>query len=259
MENDLLSVFEENGILWIEINRPKALNSLSYELVQAFEDILTSEPSEEVRVLAVRGKGGKAFVAGADIAFLQRATPAELRHFIETGHRVMRKIENFKVPSVAIVEGYALGGGLELALACDLIIAKEGSSLGLPEVSLGVIPGFGGTQRLVRRTGIGVAKRMILTAEKVDAAQAHKEGLVDFLGTKDGFEDEVKQLLHQISSLSPVAIREAKQLMQRYCGEQFSAGLLRESERFLAVRESEDASEGLEAFMKKRSPNFPGR
>ena len=251
---------EVNGaVAVITISRPESLNALSQQVLSglelAFERL---EHEKGVRVVVIRGGGGKAFVAGADIKVMASLTPSDLRSYLELGQRVMRRVELFSVPVIAAVTGFALGGGMELALACDLIASTETSRFGQPEVNLGLIPGFGGTQRLAQRSGWGTARRLIYTGEIVTAVEAHRLGLVDFVWSVDDFENRLCELVGRIAEKAPIAVAESKRVMRETRESWELGGLRREVEAFAGLMTSDDCREGFSAFLEKRSPQFKG-
>ncbi|MDC0357348.1 enoyl-CoA hydratase-related protein [Oligoflexia bacterium] len=249
-----------DGIAAITINRPEQLNALNTDVLKSlmmdFEQI---EKNDMVRAITITGAGEKAFVAGADIPMLQQLGVHAASDYIELGQRAMRCIEHASVPVIAVVNGYALGGGLELALACDLVCAGSGAKFGLPEVGLGVIPGFGGTQRLIQRSGIGAARRIVLTGEIIDAAEALNIGLADLVVEDEELPDRARALAAGIVSKGPLAVCEAKRLIRRSQESQLLSGLQMEVESFLKVFDTADREEGMLAFMQKRQPNFEGK
>ena len=249
------------------MQREASRNALSGEVLSALSEAvqtlqpLTQGPTaySECRAVVLRGAGEKAFVAGADIREMQRATREDLARFIWLGQRVMREIELLPLPVIAAVHGFAIGGGLELALAADLIVASTAAKLGQAEVNLGLIPGFGGTQRLAARTGAGTAKRLVLTGETIAAEEGFRLGVVDYLVPVEHFEAEVSRVLKLLTEKSPLAIAAGKRAVERFFSQDKLAGLTVEVEEFLHLFESGDAREGLSAFLEKRPAQFPGR
>ena len=244
----------------IVINRPRALNSLNAdvlrELLRAFERV---SAEEGVRVCLLSAKGEKSFVSGADIRFMQSLGTQPLHDFIGLGNRVMRVIECCPVPVIAVVQGYCLGGGFELALACDFIVAGHDAKFGLPEVGVGLIPGFGGTQRLALKTGRGVASRLILTGDLLSADQALRCGAVEYLAPSEQLRETALKVAESIASKAPCAVRAAKRVIRETFEQGLLGGLRRESEAFAQVASTADAAEGLEAFGQRRTPVFTGR
>ncbi len=248
----------EGAVAVLTIDRPKALNALNTKTLQELEAALKSI-GPDVRVLIVTGGGEKAFVAGADIAEMASLPEAQAQEFGALGHRVLAMLEALPIPTIAAVNGFALGGGCELALACDFIYASEKAKLGLPEVSLGVIPGFGGTQRLTRLVGRARAKELIFTGEPVDAAKAKDLGLVLEVLPADGLLSHCKLVAGKIIKKGPLAIAQAKRVIQEGADLPLPAANELERKAFGALFGSEDQREGMKAFMEKRSANFTGK
>jgi enoyl-CoA hydratase len=260
MEGETGVSFEVDGVVaTITIARPESLNALSQVVLSglqiAFDQL---ERQAGVRVAIIRGSGGKAFVAGADIKVMASLEPGDLRAYLESGQRVMRCVELCKVPVIAAVTGFALGGGMELALACDLIASTDTSKFGQPEVNLGLIPGFGGTQRLAHRGGWGTARRLIYTGEIITAAEAFRLGLVDFVWSVSDFEAKLRELAETIAGKAPIAVAESKRVMRETRESWELAGLRREVEAFAGLMTSSDCKEGFSAFLEKRTPKFKG-
>jgi enoyl-CoA hydratase len=251
---------DRDGIAFVTVNRPDKLNALNAatigELQHAFEAV-----SDDASVAAVilTGSGEKAFVAGADIGELARQTPLEARPLAQRGQRLMNTIEACPKPVVAAVNGFAFGGGCELALACHLRIASENAVLGLPEVTLGIIPGYGGTQRLQRIIGRGRALEMILTAGRVDAARAESIGLVNRVVPQDQLLPDCEKLVRKVMSYGPVAVRFALDAVHHGGEMPLSDGLDYEATFFGLLAATEDLKEGMAAFLEKRPAQFKGR
>jgi enoyl-CoA hydratase len=247
----------EEPIAVVRLNRPEQLNALSNqlmgELVGALENL---DDDEAVRSIVLAGNE-RAFAAGADINELADAKPLEL-YF---GGRIDRwdAIRKIRTPIVAAVSGYCLGGGCELAMACDLIVAAEGAQFGQPETSLGVLPGAGGTQRLTRAVGKSKAMDVILTGRFLSAREAEQAGLVARVVPDDAWLDEAKRVAHEIAAKSPVGVRLAKEAVNQAFETTLAAGLDAERKAFHLALSSEDAQEGLKAFTEKRKPEFKGR
>lgn len=244
----------------ISINRPQHLNALTPDVLQSIIlmlDRLHKDPA--IKALVVSGEGEKAFVAGADVPTMARLGPRPLAEFVELGQRAMRAIECARFPVIAAVGGYALGGGLELALACDLIVAGEAAKLGQPEVNLGIMPGFGGTIRLVQRCGIGVARRLVYTGEIISAAEALQCGLVDRVVKQDELLSSAKAIAANIADKAPLAVQRAKRVIRQASEQHLFAGLRLEVEGFVDLFDTADREEGMNAFLQKRQAKFIGK
>jgi enoyl-CoA hydratase len=256
METLLIDV--AGGIARITVNRPDKRNALNAavrrELLEAFDEVR----GDDVRVVILTGAGSKAFVAGADIGEFAERSPLEQRGTM-TGRRIFDEIAAFPAPVIAMINGFALGGGCELAMACDLRIAARSAKLGQPEVRLGLIPGAGGTQRLPRLVGPSRALRLVLTGELIDAAEAERIGLVDEVVDDDALEEHTLAIARAIAAHSPVAVRLAKSAVHASLEMPLSAGLAYERELFITAFGSDDRREGVSAFLEKRSATFRGR
>ncbi len=249
---------DDSGIATLSIDRPKALNALNADvLTEVYDATQTLEQQDDLRALIVTGKG-RAFVAGADIAAMKEMSEDEAREFGALGHRAIDALAALPIPTLAAVNGFALGGGLELALGCDLIYAAESAKLGLPEVGLGIIPGFGGTQRLGRRVGWQQARALVFTGQQINAQKAHSMGLVVDVFGDDELLDEVRAIANSIASKGPVAVARAKAVMQKGAEAPLEEALQHEVDAFADLWNTEDRSEGMGAFIEKRSPQFKG-
>jgi enoyl-CoA hydratase len=207
----------------------------------------------------VTGAGERAFIAGADIKYMSGLDVAQAKAWGELGHEAARLLETMAQPTIAAINGFALGGGCELALACDLRYAASTAKLGQPEINLGIIPGWGGTQRLARATSLGFAKELILTGRTVDADEALERGLVNAVTEPDQLLPRVMETALQLAAKSPLALEAAKQAINRALSGDHAENLEREADRFGELFSSEDAKEGLTAFAEKREPRFIGR
>jgi enoyl-CoA hydratase len=249
-----------DGILFLTIDRPKVLNALNAKTVEeigrAFE---AARDNDSVRAVVVTGSGEKAFVAGADINELSKLTPMTGKFTSEQGQSVFLQIERFPKPVIAAINGFALGGGCELALACHIRIASEKAQIGLPEVTLGVIPGYGGTQRMARLLGKGKALELVCTGERVAAAEAEKIGLVNKVVPADQLMSAAEEMARKIASRSPLAVRAAIEAINMGADMPFEEGQLLEATLFGLLCASEDMREGMAAFLEKRPAKFPGR
>ncbi len=253
-------VEHSEGITTLTINRPKSLNALSTgtvaELNLAVEAI---DDDREVKALIVTGSGEKAFAAGADISEMTHmASPAALT-FSELGHRLCDALEALPIPTIAAVNGFALGGGCELAMACDLVYASENAFFGQPEVNLSVIPGWGGTSRLARRVGPHRAREMIFTGDRIDAKRAWETGMVLAVLPKDQLMPHCRAVAKKIASKGPLAVSQAKKVITVGGGLPLIAANALERQAFSALFGSEDQKEGTAAFLEKRPPHFRGK
>ncbi|HVS19995.1 MAG TPA: enoyl-CoA hydratase-related protein [Planctomycetota bacterium] len=257
-ENLLLE--RDGPVATLTVNRPKVLNALNRqtldELAAAFDELAGDE---SVRGLIVTGSGEKAFVAGADINELAKMQALEAKRVAAYGQFVFGKLERMAKPSIAMINGFALGGGCELALACTLRTAADTARLGLPEVSLGIIPGYGGTQRLARIAGPGVAREWVLTGEMVGAEEAHRVGVVNKVFPAAELAAGTRALLTKILAQSPVAVALAMETIRRGLNMSQQEGEVIETDMFGLASTTEDMREGMSAFLEKRKPQFPGR
>ena len=260
MEKQFVRYQIEEGIAIVTIDNPAALNALNTptltQLDQAF-DQLAGNP--EVKGVIITGGGEKSFVAGADIGEFQQVKGSTAAAFMARGQRIFDKIEAFDRPVIAAINGFALGGGNELAMCCDIRVAAENALFGQPEVNLGIIPGYGGTQRLPRLIGPGKAKEIILADERINAQEALRIGLVQRVVPKGQAVEEAKKLLKKIMSKGPVAIKMAKKAINEGLGMSLRAGLDLEGQCEAVCFGSEDKDEGAKAFLEKRAPQFKGK
>ncbi len=256
---NLLVEERDDGIFVLTINRPKVLNALNSETVGEIETAVTRiAASPGARVLLITGAGDRAFAAGADIRELRELTPLEAGAFSLRVHRAFRSIEASPVPAIAVVRGYCLGGGCELALSCDWIVAADDAVFGLPEVTLGVIPGAGGTQRLSRLVGPARALELVTTGRRIDAREAEKIGLVNHVWPAPDLMERALALGGQIAANGPVAVRQAKRAVVHGLALDMESACVLESQMFAQCFASEDRDEGMAAFVEKRSPRFRG-
>jgi enoyl-CoA hydratase len=249
----------EDGIALITFNRPKALNALSADLLQELSDALDEiAKNEDIRILILTGAGEKSFVAGADITELAKFNALQGKNFAEKGQSIINKLQELPIPVIAAVNGFALGGGTEIALACDFIYASENAMFGQPEINLGLIPGFGGTQRLPRLIGKNMAKEMILTGKMIPVDEAKMMGLVNKVCTQEALMDEVMKIAKTIVSKGKVSIRAAKEAINIGMNVDLATGCAIEIDAFALCMASEDAKEGTAAFLEKRKADFKG-
>ena len=249
----------KNNVLVITINRPDKLNALNKSTIEELHDTLVeAENQKEIRAVIITGSGNKAFVAGADIAEFANFTIEQGKQLSSTGHfKIFNFIENYSKPVIAAVNGFALGGGLELALACHIRVASDNAKMGLPEVSLGVIPGYGGTQRLAQIIGKGKAFEMIVTADMMNAQDAYKWGLVNYVTTQEELLNKCFDITTKISSKSPTAIKTAIKVINAGYNNKLN-GYEVEIEEFGKSFGTGDFKEGVVAFLEKRKPEFKG-
>jgi enoyl-CoA hydratase len=260
MAEGTLLLEKSDGIALITINNPLALNALTVMMFQSLEQILAGlETDDAVRVVLLTGAGEKAFVAGGDIRFLDSLDVEGARAFALQAQSLYARIETFPKPVIAVVNGYALGGGCELAMACDLRIAAETARFGQPEVKLGIIPGFAGTQRLARLVGKGRAKELVFTGEMIDAREAWRIGLVNRVVPAERLMEEARMVAARMIDKSASAIRIAKDAIENGLEMDFARGSRYEADLFALCFATADAREGLKAFVEKRPPRFSGR
>ncbi|MDP2644605.1 MAG: enoyl-CoA hydratase-related protein [Desulfobacterales bacterium] len=254
----ILFQLEEN-IATITFNRPQVLNALNSELLQEFSDVLDEiEENEEIRVLLLTGAGEKSFVAGADIKELATYTPLVAKIKTKKGQTVIGRLQQLPIPVIGAINGFALGGGCEIALACDFVYASENAMFGLPEISLGLIPGFGGTQRLPRLIGKNFAKEMIFTGKMITAAEAKAIGIVNQVFTPGNLLGEVMKTAKAIRAKGKVSLRAAKQAVNEGLNTDLETGCCIENNAFALCMASPDAGEGMTAFIEKRKATFKG-
>jgi enoyl-CoA hydratase len=247
-------------VLTATINRPKALNALNTEVLAELQELIQDlYRNDEIRGLILTGEGEKAFVAGADIKELAILNRAQALELAEKGQSLFKKIEDCQKPIIAAINGFALGGGCELAMACHIRIATENAKFGQPEINLGIIPGYGGTQRLTQLVGRGKALELILTGDLISAQDAKTLGLVNHVvSNRDELMALANSMMNKIVSKSPIAVSNAIKSVNAGFGFE-DAGYVAESENFAACAATDDFKEGTTAFIEKRSPNFTGK
>ncbi|MBD3404111.1 hypothetical protein GF420_14565 [candidate division GN15 bacterium] len=252
-------VEKKDKVLVVTVNRPRAMNALNMETVIEMQQMFHYHwKDDSIGCVVLTGSGEKAFVAGADISEIADLDVRSGTDFSAHGLYLMKTIQNFPRPVIAAINGFALGGGCELALACDLRLCSDKAKLGQPEVNLGVIPGFGGTQRLSRLVGRGKAMQLILTGEMIDAAEAHRIGLVEEVYPADQLMDKAMEMASLICTRAPLAVAMAKECINRGLDVNLTAGCDLEKANFGAVCGTGDKNEGCEAFTEKRPPQFNG-
>ena len=248
------------GLLIVTIDRPKVLNALNAQTVEEIHQAFAAARNDEnVKAVIVTGGGEKAFVAGADINELAQKTPITGKETSERGQAVLSFIERFPKPVIAAINGFALGGGCELALACHIRIASEKAQIGLPEVTLGIIPGYGGTQRMARLLGKGKALELICTGDRIGAADAERIGLVNKVVPADQLMSVAEEMARKMMSRGPLAIRAAIEAVIRGGEMPFEEGQFLEATLFGLLCASDDTKEGMNAFLEKRPARFKGR
>ncbi len=254
-------LFEKEGAVGILlINRPKSLNALNPVTLNEIADCLDAVQRDTgLRCLVMTGAGDRAFVAGADISAMVSMSPLEGKAFAASGLRVARTLEEMPIPVIAAVNGFALGGGIELALACDMIIAADTAKFGQPEINLGVIPGFGGTQRLARRIGLPLARELIYSGDMIDAEAAVRYGLANRVVPVAECVNEAKALAHKLATKPPVAIQQAKAAINAGIDMDIVNGCRFETEAFGLTFATQDKAEGMAAFLEKRAAKFAGK
>lgn len=253
-------ILEKDGsVAVLTINRPKVLNSLNDDTVHELGEAMGKlERDDEVAVIIITGAGDRAFVAGGDVAFMQNLSPMEARDFAVMGQRVLTNIENLSKPVIAAVNGFALGGGCELAMACDIRVASEKAKFGQPEVTLGIMAGFGGTQRLPRLVNIALAKEILFTADIIDVEKARDIGLVNHVVPAEQLIDFCKDLARRIASRGPVAVRLTKEAINAGTQMDLERALALEADLFALTFTTRDRAEGMGAFLEKRRAQFTG-
>ncbi len=242
----------KGNIAVITINREKALNALNSEVLDDLEKVFDGVDINEVRCLILTGAGEKSFVAGADIGEMSTLTKAEGEAFGKKGNDVFRKIETFPIPVIAAINGFALGGGCEISMSCDFRICSENAMFGQPEVGLGITPGFGGTQRLARTVGVGMAKQLIYTARNIDAAEALRIGLVNQVVPQAELMATAEKLASTIAGNAPIAVRACKKAINDGLQTDIDAALVIEEKLFGSCFESYDQREGMANFLRKK-------
>jgi len=255
-----IKIEKKDGIATVIINRPQVLNALNKdtikELATAVEEL---DIDKTIKVAILTGEGDKAFIAGADIKQMAGMTPLEAKKFAELGHNMLFKIENSRIPFIAAINGYALGGGCEVLMACDICIAARSAKMGQPEINLGVHPGFGGTQRLPRLVGRMKAKELLFTGKNIDAEEALRIGLVNMVVDDDKLMDTANKIAGQIAGKSPIQTAFIKSLVNKGTDIDINTACSLEISYFGSSFSTEDQKEGMKAFLEKRKPEFKGK
>ncbi len=256
----VVTLEQRGSVAILTLDNPGKLNALSIEMLDGIGAHLDAiEPDDTVRAVIITGAGEKAFAAGADIGHMREASVEEAREYAELGHAVLGRIESFPKPVIAAINGFALGGGCELVLACDIRLASDNARLGQPEVNLGIFPGWGGTQRLPRLTSPGFAKELIFTARHVSAEEAKAAGLVNHVYPLAELVDRAVAMGETIATKSPLAVSVAKRLVNQALEGDYRDALARELAAFGDAFATDDQREGMAAFFDKREPRFTGR
>lgn len=260
MEYEYIEFEKETLVGILTINRPKALNSLNWDTLKDLGNFVENDlPKQELRALIITGSGDKAFVAGADIAQMSEMNGSEFREYVDYAHKIFGLIEKTTYPSIAAVNGYALGGGCELALACDIRVASEKAKLGFPEVKLGIFPGWGGSQRVTRIMGNGRAKELIYTGEMVSAEEALRLGLVERVVPHEVVMKEAMELAESIAARAPLAVSAAKKAINQGSEMKIEEALGFEKDLIDSCFDTDDRVEGMKAFLEKRDPEYKGK
>lgn len=259
MDHESIIFQVEGNIATIKFNRPKALNAINPDVMKEFSDALDKiEQDATVKVLILTGEGEKAFVAGADISHMASLTPLQARKFSSDAHKLLFRLEGLPIPVIACVNGFALGGGAEFAMACDFIYASEKAKFGQPEINLGVIPGFGGTQRLSRLVGRTMAKELCMTGVMISAQEAKEIGLVNKVFPPDKLWEETMKTARGLASKGKYSMKAVKHCIDRGADQDLETGCYMESDAFALCWTSPDQKEGMGAFLEKRKPDFKG-
>ncbi|MFB6127456.1 MAG: enoyl-CoA hydratase/isomerase family protein [Halolamina sp.] len=256
MSRETVELTFDDGVATLTITRPEKLNSLNVETLEALQAALAEAAEEEARALALTGAGDDAFAAGADISYMQDLTTPEAQAYAELGHDVAGAIESFPAPTVAAVNGYAFGGGMELALACDLRVASERAAFGQTEIDLGIVPGWGGTQRLPRLVDDETARRLIFFGERIDASDAYEMGVVGEVVAHDKLEERVDELTADLAAKPRHALRVAKDALNMAHEQPLQAGLDYEKRAWAGLFGTHDQREGMQAFLDDREAEF---
>jgi len=257
---ETIKVEREQSTLWIILNRPHRLNTFNDVMIEELADMLdTAEQDQSVKCVVITGDGDRAFSAGADVTMFPKATPVSAEEFSRAGQKAFGRVEQMSKPVIAAINGFALGGGLELALACDFRIAAEHAELGSPEINLGLIPGWGGTQRLVRILGLAKAKELVMLGNRLKADEALKAGLVNKVINYEKLKEETQAIATKLSEGPPVAMKYAKHALNFGSQVPLEVGLRLEAALMGLSFSTEDLKEGVEAMMSRRKAEFKGK
>jgi enoyl-CoA hydratase len=255
-----LRITADGRVHTVMVNRPEVLNAMNTALLEELLATLKDlGADDQCGVIVLTGAGDRSFIAGADIKEMDGKTPLEARAYSELGQEIAHMLEVMRKPTIAAVNGYALGGGCELALACDIRLCSENAQFGQPEINLGIIPGWGGTQRLARATNIGYAKELILSGRMVDSDEAFERGLVQHVYPLEELMPRTMELAQQMATKSPVALYYAKESTNRALHGDIGGNLVHEADLYSLMFSTDDAKEGLRAFVEKRKPTFVGK
>jgi enoyl-CoA hydratase len=255
-----IKIEKKDGIATVKINRPQVLNALNKDTISDLATAVEELDADlSIKVAILTGEGDKAFIAGADIKQMAEMTSLEAKKFAELGHNMLFKIENSRIPFIAAINGYALGGGCEVLMACDICIASKSAKMGQPEINLGVHPGFGGTQRLPRLVGRMKAKELLLTGKNIDAEEACNIGLVNMVVDDDKLMDTANKLAGQIARKSPIQTAFIKSLVNKGTDIDLNTACSLEISYFSSGFSTDDQKEGMKAFLEKRKPEFKGK
>lgn len=260
MENEVL-LEKKGNVAYITVDRPTYRNALSVPIVRYMDSLVDKVAQDkDIRCLVIAGGGEKAFIAGADIAQLVKMSPEEARYSIEVGHKLFTKIENLPIPTIGAINGYCLGGGLEIAMCCDIRVCSANAKFGQPEINIGMIPGWGATLRLPRLIGEGRAKQLILTGKMITASEALSYGLVtEVYESVSIMREKVQELGAELAQKAPITMKTAKSMIHDSRNKEVGEIAHRDELALAYIYTTHDAIEGLNAFLEKRSPEFKGK